>query len=127
MEKELRDCDIENIAMGLIDLLIEEGLWTDVIIYCLGHAYCTEGYCRNGAHKCFQRTSNGIVRDVYVKTDVYPEDYVKWYSKILTVTFETTVYKFLYSPLCEKLDSLVNRYDLYFDIGEHWNMGVYHI
>ena len=113
---------IEALATELRDYLIDHDLWEDCAIYFNGKAFSCMG--RHPVDP--QKWSLEEYFD--------PADYTEFASPILTVFCE--------SPLCDLMNHWVNdfkpvnqleqdltrmlsKYGVHYELGEHWNMGLY--
>lgn len=125
--KKIKDRDIFKIAFEVIDLLIKEGLWFDICIYCLNYAFYTDGYFypRRPYHY-FSRKSGEYTADIYVLDNINVHKYLKYHGDILSIAFEGNLRdRFIYSSLSLAMHDILAPYGLYYEIREHWNLSVY--
>ena len=127
--KNINAASIIAIAYAIIDLLISYGLWADICVYFLNHAYHSKGYFPTKAvTHSFTRTSGALTAEVFVTSNILPDQRVQFHGDILTIAYDSlSKENFIFSPIEEKLNDILKPYGLYFEIGEQWNLSVYSI
>ena len=119
--KKMTKKKIENLAVEIRSLLLENELWTDVTIYFNGKAFSTDD--RKGHF--FYNDNNNLV----VLENIDPKDYFEYVGDILSMSFEGDFYDVLnygYLPsVLDKFDKLLEKYGLYYELGNAWNLSVY--
>ena len=128
MEKEISSADITKIANDLVDLFINEGIWKDTWIYFLESAYSTEPIGSKSAESLVRTTKSGNIGQVYVTHNISIGDSM-WYGNILRICSGIVDFTDLLTNegLFAKMDGLVKKYGLFFDISDSWNAALFFI
>ena len=118
MPKKLTKTQIEKLATEIRDLLLNRDMWVDTRIYFNGKAYSTD----DGEGHYYYKDPNHLV----VLENMDPHRYTEYAGDILTMTFEGPLYEALnysadYKFEKEFLD-LFNKYGLFYELGEAWNL-----
>ena len=111
--KTLTKTNIEELAKEIITFLENEGLATDVCIY------FNNKVMRNEGKQQWETTEN-----------VNPHDYFEYcaYDHILSMSFEGELYDVLnysFGRKEEKFNAIFERWGLYYELGNAWNLSVY--
>ena len=117
---------IEELAVEIMEFLLEHGMWQDVNIYF--------------NHKCFSCKDSNTGKYFYndpenllVEENVEPQMYFDYVNSdhILSMSFEGPVCEMLYYgeyPVTrKKFDEIFERRGLYYEFGDHWNFSCYYI
>ena len=117
---------IETLALEIRKFLLEHDIWIDVDIY--------YNHKRIGQHD--RETGEFHYNDKdYLKVEegVEPEDYFEYVNPehILSMSFEGPVCHMLYygtrQDVKREFDKIFEKYGLYYEMGDHWNMSCYFI
>ena len=113
---------IEALAIELRDYLINHDLWEDCTIFFNGKAF-----------SCVDRDPIDPPK-WSLEEQVDPADHTDCVSPILTVFFGSTLCDLLnhwvndFEPvnrLEQDLNRMFSKYGVHYELGEHWNMGLY--
>ena len=99
---------IEKIANEIVDLCIKE-LWWDTDIYF------------NNKRICVYRKDR-----IYYEENCNPLDYFEYANPdLISMSFEGLLYDEIYSGFETSLTNLLEKYGLYYELGNSWNLSVY--
>ena len=113
--KKLSSKKIEALANEIRDWLIKNEMWVDTRIYFNNKAYTSL--------KHYNNPDNLIVIE-----DINPKDYIDYCGDYLTMSFEGPLYDVLNytnGKLKAEFDSIFDKYGLYYELGNAWNLSVY--
>lgn len=116
--------NIEQLANEVMDWLVRNELSMDVCIY-----YNNQKM----QHKYHYDKDYDIIDDgISIEKDVDPHQITQWaaHDHILTMTFEGGLYSLLNyngGKLETEFENLFNKYGLYYELGEAWNLTCYPI
>lgn len=126
MKEKLSSDQIEQLAVEIRELLLSTDMWQDVAIYF--------------NHKCF--TSHDKVSGKYyyndkehliIEENIEPQTYFEYVNPDhkLSMSFEGPVYDMLnygeYPETGIKFEMIIEKYGLYYEFGNHWNLSCYYI
>lgn len=120
---KLTKTNIENLANEIITFLVREELASDVSIYFNGKVMRSNGgYNDDGYYTLGWETTE----------NVNPHDYFDYcaYDHILSMSFEGPLYDLLNYSFGRKEETfrkIFEKYGLYFELGNSWNLSVYPI
>ena len=127
MAKKLTKKQIEKLADEIRQFLLDNQLWTDVRIYFNGKAYATDD--RNG-HYYYNDPEHLVVLE-----DEDPHDYFDYVGDFLSMSFEGDFYGCLNytneygaafdDRIQEGFRSILRKYELYYELGNAWNLSLY--
>lgn len=123
---KLTEKQIEKLAVEIRAFLLEHNLWVDVDIYFNGKCFCT--YDKETG-KFYYNDREHLV----VKEDEDPTTYFEYVNPehILSMSFEGPVCEMLYYGMWpatrRKFDAILEKYGLYYEMGNHWNLSCYYI
>lgn len=114
----------EQLATEIFNWLIEHEMWVDVSIYFNGKCWSTSS--KDSTEFCYNEHR-------YFEYEAEPKDYFDYVAEpnILSMSFEGTFYEVLngYVPGWTKLESefrnIFEKYGLYFELGNAWNLTCY--
>lgn len=112
---------IEEMAVEIREFLLERGMWQDVDIYFNGKRFTTRNpedghYYYNDREKLF------------VEENQNPRDYFEYVAEehILSMAFEGPACEMIYYGLFQSakrgFDKIFEKYGVYYEQGEHWNL-----
>ena len=115
-----------DLASYLVALFIEKGMWSSAIIFFQGRTFQTDDWGTEDEQFCV-RDSEGEVHTVCIAREADPKGCLRFCGDILSVICEGGLTDFcLYDKDFLALDDeLYEKYGLYFELGEHWNMSLY--
>lgn len=111
----------EALARDIYTWCIENDCWQDVYIYYNGKRMGTSGKDKNGKTVyCYGGTP-------FIEDDMDPRDYFQYVREpnILSMSFEGPLYEILNDHDMFALQDLFNKYDLYYEMGDAWNLSAY--
>lgn len=117
---------IENLAVEIREFLLEHEMWIDVAIYFNGKCFSTHD---KEAGKFYYNDREHLV----VQENEDPRTYFEYVNPdhILSMSFEGVVCEMLYYGMLQgikkKFDAIFERYGLYYEFGNHWNLSCYYI
>lgn len=120
--KPLTKEQIEDLADSIYKLFAKNQMWSDTFIYFNG---CRIGNKDPAGNYHYDGT-------VYLEEDKDPRDYFEYVNPdhILSMSFEGPVYHmFNYGhdkPVLKKFRALLERYGLYYELGNAWNLSCYY-
>ncbi len=119
--KKLTKTNIEEFANEIIAFLNKYELASYVSIYYNGKAMRSRGRWDDD----YNYVPNWIAED-----DVDPHDYFEWaaYDHILSMSFEGDLYDVINNrggALLNSFNMIFNKYDLYYELGNAWNLTTY--
>lgn len=121
MSQQLTPQRIEQLATDIFNWLVDKGLWEDVSIYFNGICWSTSN--KDLTDFCYYQR----------RYFSYPDDPKKYFEyvrtpNILSMSFEGPLYRVLnaYTSGWEKLEAellaIFEKYGLYFELGDAWNL-----
>lgn len=117
--KKLSPKKIEALANEIRDWLIKNEMWVDTRIY-----FNNKAYTSNHLEHIAYNNSD----DLIVIENINPKDYIDYCGDYLTMSFEGPLYDML-NYTCGKLktefDSIFDKYGLYYELGNAWNLSAY--
>lgn len=122
----LTEEQIEKLAVEIREFLLAHGMWQDVNIYFNGKCF-TCRYPKDGSYYYNDR------EHLFEELDEDPRDYFDYVNPdhILSMSFEGPVCGMIYygtTPSVKgKFDEIFEKYGLYYEMGDHWNMTCYYI
>lgn len=126
MEKQrLTYEQIEQLALEIREFLLEQGMWIDTDIFFNGKKFSQKGldgqyYYNDKEH-------------LFCYEDEDPRTYFKYANPdhILSMSFEGAVSRMIYygaAPgLLKKFNAIFEKYGLYYELGNQWNLSCYYI
>lgn len=108
---------VEKLAQDIYNLLLEHGIWQDVCIYYNGKRMSTSD------GKEFRY--NG---EPFIEEGLDPRDYFEYVRNphVLSMSFEGPVYEILNgyhgASIESEFSKLLERYGLYYELGDAWNL-----
>lgn len=118
---------IENLAAEIREFLIAEEMWQDVTIYFNRKAFSTYDKM-NGKYYYNDR------EHLVVLEDEDPKRYFEYVNPdhILSMSFEGPVYEVVnhwpgYDSIRKRFDAIFEKYGLYYELGNTWNLSCYYI
>ncbi len=118
---------IENLAVEIREFLLAEEMWQDVTIYFNGKAFST--YDKENGKYYYNDREHLVVQE-----DEDPERYFEYVNPehILSMSFEGPVYEMVncwpgYSSIQKRFDSIFEKYGIYYELGNSWNLSCYYI
>lgn len=121
----MRKHQIEALAKDIYDFLIKYEMWMDVYIY-------FNGICWGTSNKEGNKFAYNGTPFIYEDD---PKKYFEYVGDILSMSFEGPLYELLnwyipnypgsykyYSKLDEEFRSIFDKYGLYFELGNAWNL-----
>ena len=108
----------ENLAQDIYKWCIENEVWIDVAIYYNGKRMSTSGIDENGKERF---RYNG---EPFIENGCDPRDYFRYVRSpnILSMSFEGDLYDILNYGSHDSFDALFAKYDLYYELGNAWNL-----
>ena len=114
----------EELATEIFNWLVDHELWADVCIYFNGKRWCThdaklEEFCYNERR--------------YFEDEAEPKNYFEYVREpnILSMSFEGGLYEvlngYVYEKLEEEFSKILEKYGLYYELGNAWNLSCYEI
>lgn len=118
MKKMTNEQRNEMLAREIREWLLKNRMWQDVTIYFNGKAYSTD----DGGHHYTNDPEHLIELD-----NVNPLDYFKYVNpETVSMSFEGMLYDVLNSydddPLEMEFSKLFEKYGLYYELGNAWNL-----
>lgn len=125
MAKRLTEERIEKMAVEIRAFLLEHGIWQDTDIYFNGKRFTTRDpetkkYYYNDPQKLF------------VEDNQNPRDYFEYVADdhILSMSFEGPVYHMIngyaYGGLVRRFHKIFEKYGVYYERGDAWNLTCYY-
>lgn len=117
---------IENMAVEIRELLLDAGIWQDTEIYFNGKRFTSHDpadgkyYYNDREHLIVEEGKN-------------PRTYFEYVAKdhILSMAFEGPVCEMIYygayPAVKRKFDKIFEKYGVYYEQGEHWNLTCFYI
>ncbi len=121
--KPLTEAQIEELADRIYQLLKKNDLWADTFIYFNGKRL---GNKSPDGHYHYDGSA-------FLEENMNPRDYFEYVNSdhILSMSFEGPVYHMFnygeYKTVDKKFNALLERYGLYYEIGNTWNLTCYYI
>lgn len=125
-KKVLTKKQAEQLATEIFNWLVDHELWTDVCIYFNGKRWSTHDaqlkeFCYNERR--------------YFEDDAEPKNYFEYVREpnILSMSFEGGLYSVLngyvdgWVRLEEEFSKILEKYGLYYELGNAWNLSCYEI
>lgn len=123
MAKKMTKAKIRKLAEEIRDLLLEQEMWVDVRIYFNGVAFSTD----DGHGNYYYNDREHLVE----LPNEDPHDYFEYVGPYLSMSFEGEFYEVMnygYEPCVEEaFRSLLEKYGLYYELGNAWNLSVFDI
>ena len=116
--------DTKQLAMDIVRWCKKNSCWLDVIIYFDGKALSSSAEWGTDKGK-------PIGKDLYEYENKDPRDYFEYVREpnILSMSFEGDLYYiingYMGGTLMDDFMSLFEQYDLYFELGNAWNLTAY--
>lgn len=113
---------IEELADNIYTLFKENGIWSDTFIYFNGQRL---GNKSPDGHYHYDGSA-------FIEKDMDPRKYFEYVnpSHILSMSFEGPAYEMFnhgeYSSVLQKFDKLLDKYGLYYELGNAWNLTCYY-
>ena len=109
----MRAQEVEQMAVEIREWLIDKGLWIDVRMYYNGKVYYGENF--------------GI------EEQANPKDYFDYVAEphILSMSFEGALYEVFNgtsarsTKLCAEFQEILEKYQVYYELGNAWNLTCY--
>lgn len=126
MVNRLSEQQIEQLAVEIREFLLEHNLWIDVNIYFNGKSFSTHDKV---AEKFYYNDREHLV----VEENKDPRRYFEYVADdhILSMSFEGVVCEILYYGECpavkREFDRIFEKYGLYYEFGNHWNLSCYYL
>ena len=117
---------IEKLAVEIREFLLEHEMWVDTAIYFNGKRFSTYDKATGKFH--YNDRVNLVVEE-----DEDPRTYFDYVNPdhILSMSFEGQVCEMLYygtqPRLKKEFDKIFDKYGVYYEFGNHWNMTCYYI
>lgn len=126
MAKKMTKPQIRKLAKEIRKFLLDHEMWVDTTIYFNGMAYSTDDRC---GHYYYNDPEHLIELP-----DQDPKKYFEYVGPYLSMSFEGDFYdvmndylgKYGYD-LQEQFVEILRKYDLYYELGNTWNLSVYDI
>ncbi len=121
----LTEKQIDDLAVEIREFLLEHGMWQDVDIYFNHKRFGCKG---PDGHYYYNDREH-----LFAEEDIEPQEYFKYVNPdhILSMSFEGAVCHMIYygtAPgLLKKVNAIFERYGLYYELGDHWNLSCYYI
>lgn len=112
---------LEKLASEIHKWLRSHDMWIDTYIYYDGKCMCTEG--KLNGETVFRYNEAPFIREDSYPTFEYVAD-----PHILSMSFEGPLYEVLnYGPwnLAEEFQKIFEKYGLYYELGNAWNLTCY--
>lgn len=122
--KKLTKKQIEKLAVEIREFLLEHDMWIDVDIY-FNHKRFGSRDPETGRYFYNDR------EHLFVEENVEPQTYFKYVNPdhILSMSFEGRVCAMIYygefPGIKKKFDAIFEKYGLYYELGNHWNLSCY--
>jgi len=123
MKQKYVPATIIEIITKIIAVLCAHDCWYDVTIYALGMAFSS-----NGAEDIpyFVFKVYGFEAKIWLSYNVSPSDYFEFYGDVLSVSSDCS--DVIYALLTdEHITKYLKNLNLYFDLGNTWNVSLYPI
>jgi hypothetical protein len=116
----------EQLATEVLNWLVDNKLWVDVQIYFNGKCWSTSN--KEATEFCYNERR-------YFEYEAEPSDYFEWVREpnILSMGFEGGLYDVLngyvlgWVKLEAELKKIFEKYGLYFELGNDWNLSSFEI
>lgn len=116
----------ENLAKEIFNWLVDNEMWVDVHIYVNGKCYGTSN--QDNTEFCYNERR-------YFEYEAEPKNYFEYVNEpnILSMSFEGSLYDVLngyvsgWVKLEDELRKIFEKYGLYFELGNAWNLSCYEI
>lgn len=114
----------ENLAKEIHSFLVNNSLWVDVAIYFNGKCWSTNN--KNHTEFCYNENR-------YFEKEANPKDYFEYVAEpnILSMSFEGDLYEILNGYHGFKLEAefrkIFEKYGLYYELGNAWNLSCFEI
>ena len=116
---------VEKLATELLDFLVENKLWVDARIYFNGKAW---GSFNKYTQKFYYNDKENVYEE---KAD--PKEYFEYVAEphILSMSFEGAFYDVMNGAtqkshqLQKEFEAILNKYGLYYKLGNAWNLTLY--
>lgn len=120
---------LDRLRDDLIDYLVRRDLFDDVIIYEGGKRYLSSGYgCVSGLEPAQHVTRKGTEVELWVET-ARASEYLEFANDdTLSMAFEGPLYDAMNygnGAVESDLQRIFERYALYFEMGDAWNLTAY--
>lgn len=125
-DKRLTPEQIEEMATEIREFLLEHEMWIDVDIYFNGKRFTSYD---SASGKYYYNDCEHLI----VEKNKNPKDYFEYVAKdhILSMSFEGVVCEMLYygemSTVRREFDKIFEKYGVYYEFGNHWNLTCYYI
>lgn len=116
---------IEQLAVEIREFLLEHDMWIDTDIFFNGKLFTQQGPDRDFYYNDREH--------LFCYENEDPRKYFKYVNPdhILSMCFEGPVCHMIYygadPGLKEKFDKIFEKYGLYYEMGNHWNLTCYYI
>ncbi len=116
----------ERLATEIFNWLVDNELWVDVSIYFNGKRWSTTN--KDCTEFCYNERK-------YFECEAEPKDYFEYVREpnILSMTFEGALYEVLngyvsgWIKLEKDFNKIFEKYGLYYELGNAWNLSCYEI
>lgn len=121
MAKREREKRNENLANDIYNLLREYEIWRDVAIY-------YNGKCMSTSYRDAEGKEHFRYNDEPFIYEDDPRRYFEYVAKdhILSMSFEGDLYDIInygeYPSILKKFDEIFERYGVYYELGNAWNL-----
>lgn len=126
MEKQrLTEEQIESLALEIREFLLENGMWMDVEIFFNGKMFT-----QKGPDGCYYYNDR---KHLFCYEGEDPKKYFEYVNPdhILSMSFEGAVCHMIYygtAPgLLKEFNEIFEKYGLYYELGNIWNLSCYYI
>lgn len=122
-ENPLGEEKTAELAKMIYDFLLTHEMWMDIAIYFNGICWSTNHKDENGN---FQFRYNG---EPFI-TEADPHDYFDYVGPTLSMSFEGALYdviNYTGGKLLDEFNQIFNRFGMYYELGNAWNLSVYPI
>jgi len=119
--KRLTEKQVEELAKEIRKFLLDRHLWVDVKIYFNGKSFDTHDKVSG---KFYYNDDKNLV----VNKNDKPEDYFEYVNPdhILSMSFEGDLYDLInynmFPKTLEDFDKIFEKYGVYYEIGNSWNL-----
>lgn len=129
MSNQITDAALKRLRDDIIDYLVAHNLFDDVIIYEGGHRYLSDGYGRTSdAEHIDHTTRKGTEVELWVES-AQASQYLEFANdETLSMAFEGPLYDAMNygdGAIESSLQRIFERYGLYFEMGDAWNLTAY--
>ena len=126
INKVLTKQQTEELATEIFDWLVNHELWVDTFIYFNGKRWGTSN--KNNTEFCYNERR-------YFEDEAEPKDYFEYVREpnILSMSFEGGLYDILngyvggWVELAEEFDKIFEKYGLFYELGNAWNLTCYEL